>query len=140
VIIPENLALKKSLSHLNINEKYLHMLIKSSRKSHDKKQIYYDQNNASISTSPSSFVAHPRLSINIPTRTFKNKTWRKTNMKRPKTRWVPKVKVLSLADKLNPSKKTQILKLKKWMLTVHKGKKVYIPIIGRQETKRQQKK
>jgi len=86
VIIPENLALKKSLSHLNINEKYLHMLIKSSRKSHDKKQIYYDQNNASISTSPSSSVAHPRLSINISTRTFKNKTWRKTNMKRPKTR------------------------------------------------------
>jgi len=48
-------------------------------------------------------------------------------MKRPKIGWVPKAKILSLADILNPSKKTQILKLKKWVLIVNKEKKVYTP-------------
>jgi len=50
-------------------------------------------------------------------------------MKGPKTVWVPKEKIIPLADILNPYKKTQILELGKWMLTIHKGKKVYIPII-----------
>ena len=36
-IITENIALKKVLSHSNTNEKSLNMLIKSSRRSHDKK-------------------------------------------------------------------------------------------------------
>jgi len=49
--------------------------------------------------------------------------------------WVPKEKIIPLADILHPNKKTQILKLGKWMLTDHKGKKVYIPKIERQETK-----
>ena len=56
-------------------------------------------------------------------------------MKEPKTMWVPKEKILPLVDILNPNKKTQILELEKWMLTVLKGKKVYIPRIERQETK-----
>jgi len=107
------------------------MLIKSSRKSHDKKGVGCDQNN----TSYSSFNVHPILSSNSPTGTFKNKSWRKTNMKGPKKLWVPKEKTIPLADILNPNKKSQILELGKRMLTVHKGKKVYIPRIERQETK-----
>jgi len=35
-IITENIALRKVLSHSNTNEKSLNMLIKSSKKSHDK--------------------------------------------------------------------------------------------------------
>jgi len=50
-------------------------------------------------------------------------------MKGPKTVWVPKEKIILLADKLNPNKKTQILELGKWILTIHQGKKVNIPII-----------
>jgi len=56
-------------------------------------------------------------------------------MKGPKTVWVPKEKIIRLADILNPYNKTQILELGKWMLTIHKGKKVYIPRIERQEKK-----
>jgi len=57
------------------------MLIKSSKKSHDKKGIGCDQNNASSS----SLIVHP-----ISAGTFKNTSWRKTNMKGPKTMWVLK--------------------------------------------------
>ena len=56
-------------------------------------------------------------------------------MKGPKTVWIPKEKIFPLTDILNPKMKTQILELGKWMLTIHKGKKVYIPRIERQETK-----
>jgi len=56
-------------------------------------------------------------------------------MKRPKTIWVPKEKILPLSYILNPSKSTQILELGKWMLMIHKGKKFYIPRIEKQETK-----
>ena len=116
------MALRKVLSHSNTNEKSLNVLIKSSRKSHDKKGIGCDQNN----TSSSSSIVHP-----ISVGTFKNKSWRKINIKGPKTVWVPKEKIIPLADILNPTKKTQILELGKWMLTIHKGKKVYIPRIER---------
>jgi len=54
-IITENIILRKVLSHSNTNEKSLDMLIKSSRKSHDKKGIGSDQNN----TSSSSSIVHP---------------------------------------------------------------------------------
>jgi len=80
------------------------MLIKSSRKSHHKKEIRYDQNN----TTSSSFVVHP-----ISAGTFKDKSWSKTNMKLPKIVWVPKEKIIPLADILNPYKKTQILEFEK---------------------------
>ena len=62
------------------------MLIKSSRKSHDKKGIGCDQNN----TLSSSSIVHP-----ISARTFKDISWSKTNMKRPKIVWVPKEKIFS---------------------------------------------
>jgi len=91
------------------------VLINSSRESHDKKGIGCDQNN----TSSNSSIIYP-----ISVGTFKNKSWRKTNMNGPKTVWVPKDKILRLIDILNPNKKIQILELGKWMLTVHKGKKV----------------
>ena len=101
-IITKNIALRKVLSHSNTNEKTLNMLIKSSRKSHDKKGIVCDQNN----TSSSSSIVH-LISVG----TFKDKSWSKTNMKGPKTVWVPKEKMIPLADILNPYKKTQILEL-----------------------------
>ena len=125
-ITTENIALRKVLMHSNTNDKSLNMLIKSSRKSHDKKGIGCDQNN----TSSRSSIVHP-----IFAGTFKDKSLRKTNMKRPKTLWVPKEKIIPLADILNPNKKTQILELRKWMLTIHKGKNVYIPRIESQETR-----
>ena len=56
-------------------------------------------------------------------------------MKGPKTMWVPKEKIIPLADILHPNKKTKILELEKQMLTNHKDKKVYILRIERQETK-----
>ena len=107
------------------------MLIKSSRKSHDKKGIGCDQNNASFSSS----IVHP-----ISAGTFNDKSLRKTNMKGPKTVWVPKEKIIPLTNILNPNKKTQILESGKWMPTIHKGKKFHIPIIESQETERQEKK
>jgi len=73
-------------------------------------QIGCDQNN----TSSSSSIVHP-----ISVGTFKNKSWRKTNMKGSKTVWVPKEKILPLADILHPNKKSQILELGKRILTVH---------------------
>ena len=42
-IINENLALRIVLSHSNTNEKSIDMLIKSYRKSHDKKGVGFDQ-------------------------------------------------------------------------------------------------
>jgi len=63
-IIIENITLRKVLSHSNTNEKSLNMLIKSSRKSHDKKVIGCDQNNTS-----SSSIVYP-----ISAGTFKNKS------------------------------------------------------------------
>jgi len=115
-IITENITLKKVLSHSNTNEKSLDMLIKSSRKSHDNKGIGFDQNN----TSSSSSIVHP-----ISAGTFKNTSWKKTNMKGPKTIWVPKEKIIPIADILHPNKKTQILELGKWMLTIHKRKSIF---------------
>jgi len=49
-----------------------------------------------------------------------------------------KEKIIPLANILNLNKKTQILELRKRMLIVHKGKKVHIPRIERQEPKRQE--
>jgi len=69
-IITENLALRKVLSYSNKNEKSLDMLLKSFRKSHDKKGVGCDQNN----TSSSSFIVHPILSTNSSVGTFKNKS------------------------------------------------------------------
>jgi len=76
VIITKNITLRKVLSHSNTNEKSLNMLIKCSRKSHDKKGIGCDQNN----TSSNSSIVHL-----ISAGTFNYKSLRKTNMKRPKT-------------------------------------------------------
>jgi len=55
--------------------------------------------------------------------------------KDPKQCGYQKRKTLPLAIILNPRKKTQILELGKLMLTFHKGKKIYIPRIEKQETK-----
>jgi len=42
-IIIKNMALRKALPHSNTNKKSPNMLIKISRKSHDKKEIGYDK-------------------------------------------------------------------------------------------------
>jgi len=127
-IITKNIALKNFLSHSNKNEKSLNMLIKSSRNSHDKKGIGCEQNNASSSSS----IVHP-----ISAGTFKDKSLRKTNMKGPKTVWVPKEKIIPLADILNPNKKTQILELGKWVLTIHVRKSTFLELrVKRQRDKR----
>jgi len=96
-IVTKNIALRKALSHSNTNEKSLNMFIKSSKKFHDKKGIGCDQNNASSSF----FIVQP-----ISAGTFKNTCWKKTNMKGPKTVWVPKEKIIPLANILHPNKKT----------------------------------
>ena len=58
-------------------------------------------------------------------------------MKGPKTVWVPKEKIIPLADILNPNKKTQILELGKWVLTIHVRKSTFLELrVKRQRDKR----
>jgi len=85
------------------------LLIKSFRKSHDKKGIGCDQNNTSTGTSLSYSIALPRLFTSIPTEAFKNKPFRKTNQKGTKVIWVPKNKIIPLANMLNPSSTTPVM-------------------------------
>ena len=55
---------------------------------------------------------------------------RKTNPKGPKKIWVPKDKIVYVADVLSSQVKTPILVPGLWMLTTHDGKKVYVPKPG----------
>ena len=52
---------------------------------------------------------------------------KKTNKKGPKSIWVPRDKIIHVADLLNNRKKTEVLVLGQWMLTTHDGRKVYVP-------------
>ena len=54
----------------------------------------------------------------------------KTNHKGPKRFWVPKDKIVYIADILCSRVKTPIMVLGLWMLTTHDGKKVYVPKLG----------
>src|ERR1044072_6158701 len=53
----------------------------------------------------------------------------KTNKKGPR-KWVPKDKIIYLADILNSSIETPIMVSGQWMLTTHDRRKAYVPRAG----------
>src|ERR1044072_9073610 len=53
----------------------------------------------------------------------------KTNKRGPR-KWVPKDKIIYLADILNSSIKTPVMVPGQWMLTTHDGRKAYVPKAG----------
>ena len=53
----------------------------------------------------------------------------KTNKRGPR-KWVPKDKIVYLADILNSSIETPILVSGQWMLATHDGRKAYVPRTG----------
>ena len=56
--------------------------------------------------------------------------FRKTNPRGTKKIWVPKDKIIYVADVLSNKMKTPILDSGHWILTSHAGKKVYVPKLG----------
>ena len=52
------------------------------------------------------------------------------NPKGPKKIWVPKDKIIFVADVLNSSIETPVMVPGLWVLTTHDGKKVYVPKPG----------
>lgn len=56
--------------------------------------------------------------------------FRKSNIRGPKKVWVPKHKIIYVADVLSSKVTTPILRSGQWMLTTHNGKKVYLPKLG----------
>ena len=54
----------------------------------------------------------------------------KTNEKGPKKRWVPKDKIIYVADILSNKVQTPVMVPGLWVLTAHKGKKAYVPRAG----------
>ena len=66
------------------------------------------------------FYANPKFKQNF----------RNSNQKGPKKIWVPKEKIIYVADVLNSSVETPVMVPGLWMLTTHDGKKVYIPKPG----------
>src|ERR1044072_75274 len=54
---------------------------------------------------------------------------KKTNKRGPR-KWVPKNKIVFLADILNSSSETPVIVPGQWMLVTHKGRKAYVPRIG----------
>ena len=59
-----------------------------------------------------------------------NLNFRNSNQKIPKKKWVPKEKIIYVADVLNSSVETPVMVPGLWMLTTHDGKKVYVPKPG----------
>lgn len=53
--------------------------------------------------------------------------FRKANSSGPKKIWVPKDKIVYVADVLSNKVKTPIITYGQWMLSSHNGKKVYVP-------------
>ena len=51
---------------------------------------------------------------------------KKTNKRGPR-KWVPKNKIVFLADILNSSSETPVIVPGQWMLVTHKGRKAYVP-------------
>src|ERR1044072_6280902 len=54
---------------------------------------------------------------------------KKTNKRGPR-KWVPKNKIIFLADILNSSIETPIMEPGQWMLATHEGRKAYVPRVG----------
>ncbi|XP_058748093.1 uncharacterized protein LOC131620924 [Vicia villosa] len=59
-----------------------------------------------------------------------NQNMRRTNPKGPKRMWVPKDKIIPVADLLHSTKDKHVMVPGLWVLTSHDGKKVYIPKSG----------
>ena len=59
-----------------------------------------------------------------------NLNFRNSNQKEPKKKWVPKEKIIYVADVLNSSVETPVMVPGLWMLTTYDGKKVYVPKSG----------
>lgn len=68
----------------------------------------------------SKFVFKPKFRENF----------RQTNQRGPKRIWVPKDKIIYVADVLSSHVKTPTMDSGKWRLSSHKGKKVYVPKSG----------
>lgn len=58
------------------------------------------------------------------------KNFRKTNKKGPRKLWVPKDKIIYVADILNIALKTPIMVHELWMFAAHDRKKAYVPKPG----------
>ena len=59
-----------------------------------------------------------------------NLNYRNSNQKGPKKKWVPKEKIIYVADVLNSSVETPVMVPGLWMLASYDGKKVYVPKSG----------
>src|SRR4051812_28914149 len=59
-----------------------------------------------------------------------NQNVRRTNPKGPKRMWVPKEKIIPVADLFESTKDKHVMVPGLWMLTSHDGKKVYVPKSG----------
>ena len=59
-----------------------------------------------------------------------NQNFGKTNKPGPKKIWVPKDKIIFVADVLNNSIETPVMVPRLWVLTTHDGKKDYVPKPG----------
>jgi hypothetical protein len=68
-------------------------------------------------SSSGNFRAKPKFKQNF----------RNTNKKGPKKIWVPKEKIMYVADVLNSEVETPIMVPGLWMLATYDGKKVYVP-------------
>ena len=66
------------------------------------------------------FYVKPRFKQNL----------RNSNQKGPRKIWVPKEKIIYVADVLNSEVETPIMVPGLWMLTTYDGKKVYVPNPG----------
>ena len=99
----------KSVDEMTITYKPLHKQFEFGHK-HDIKYTTYSKN----------FHTKPKLKQN-----FGN-----SNQKGPKKIWVPKDKIMYVADVLNSKVKTPIMVPGQWLLTTHDGKKAYVPRFG----------
>lgn len=59
-----------------------------------------------------------------------SQNFRKTNLRGPKQIWVPKDKIVYVADILSNKVETPRIAYGKWMMSSLKGKKVYVPKFG----------
>ncbi|XP_058768682.1 uncharacterized protein LOC131642460 isoform X1 [Vicia villosa] len=83
------------------------------------KKYHETQNKNYHAVPPISYNAKPKFNQNL----------RRTNKKGPKKLWVPKEKIISVADILGgkEDKKQNVMVPGLWVLATHDGKKVYIP-------------
>src|SRR4051812_21977697 len=86
------------------------------------KKYHADKTKEYHAVPPVKYYAKPKFNQNL----------RRTNKKGPKKLWVPKEKIISVADILGckEDKKQHVMVPGLWVLATHDGKKVYIPRLG----------